>query len=85
MFKKDMKMMIDTIVYSGGAFALNELGEQVFINSRLCSHLKLNEGEVVVGSVIVNYDDKKEATPWRLIKADLQNSDTDFEFCDKVA
>ena len=63
-----MKVMIESVSYTGSAFGSNEDGDTVFFNQRLVDKVDLEMGDIVEAFAIPNYEDKRDDTPWRAIK-----------------
>jgi len=63
-----MRVMIESLSYTGSAFGSNEAGEQVFFNQRLVERVSMDMGDIVDAHVIPNYEDKRTETPWRAIR-----------------
>lgn len=66
-----MPAMVELLTYSGSAFATNESGEQIFINSRIVERCKLTDGLEVVVHALPNYEDKRQSIPWRAMRVDV--------------
>lgn len=64
-----MQIMVEDISLAGSAFASNEEGDTVFLNKRLVERLALEGGEILMAQCIPNYEDKRDAIPWRCIRA----------------
>ena len=65
-----LEVFIDTIAVHGCGFGTTNIGERVFMNSRMVNRLGLTEGMVATCHVIPNYPDKQEQVPWRAIRAE---------------
>ena len=63
-----MKVMVESVSYTGSAFGSNEDGDTVFFNQRLVEKVALEMGDIVEAYAIPNYEDKRDDTPWRAIK-----------------
>ena len=57
-----MKVMIESVSYTGSAFGSNEDGDTVFFNQRLVEKVALEMGDIVEAFAIPNYEDKRAAT-----------------------
>ena len=68
-----MQIMVEDISLAGSAFASNEEGDTVFLNKRLVERLALEGGEILMAQCIPNYEDKRDAIPWRCIRAAVLN------------
>lgn len=66
-----MPAVVEIITYSGSAFAANEQGEQIFINSRIVDRCKLTDGVEVMVHALPNYEDKRQSIPWRAMRVDV--------------
>lgn len=66
-----MPVIIDIITYTGSAFAVNDKGEQVFVNQRIVERCNLTEGQEAVAHVFPNYEDKRASIPWRAMRVDI--------------
>ena len=64
-----MRIMVEDISVAGSAFASNEEGDTVFLNKRIVDRLALEGGEILMAQCIPNYEDKRDAIPWRCIRA----------------
>ena len=64
-----MRIMVEDISAAGSAFASNEEGDTVFLNKRMVDRLKLEGAEILMAHCIPNYEDKRDAIPWRCIRA----------------
>jgi hypothetical protein len=64
-----MKIMVEDISLAGSAFASNDKGDTVFLNKRIVERLDLEGGEILMAQCIPNYEDKRDAIPWRCIRA----------------
>lgn len=64
-----MHVMIESASYTGSAFGSNEQGASVFFNQRLVEKVSIDIGDIVEAYVIPNYEDKRDETPWRAIRA----------------
>lgn len=63
-----MQAIIEGISHMGSAFGANEKGEAIFFNARLVDKVGLEMGDIVEAHTIPNYEDKREATPWRAVR-----------------
>ena len=63
--------IIDVLTYSGSAFAVNEQGEQIFVNARIVDRCDLAEGSEVFAYIVPNYEDKREHIPWRALRVEV--------------
>ena len=66
--KAESDITVDFVTYSGSAFANCKNGDQVFLNLRIVSKMKLKEGDKCRALLLENYDDKKNVTPWRAVR-----------------
>ena len=66
--KVEATIEISHIIYSGGAFAYCQNGDQVFLNARIVDKMKLKEGDVCNALLIKNFDDKKDSSQWRAVR-----------------
>jgi len=60
--------IIEDRSHMGSAFGANEKGEAIFFNARLVDKVGLEMGDIVEAHTIPNYEDKREATPWRAVR-----------------
>ena len=67
-----MRVLIESVSYTGSAFGSNEKGDIVFFNQRLVEKIGLDMGDVAVAHVIPNYEDKRQETPWRAIRSTIE-------------
>ena len=65
-----MKLLVEEISMSRSAFAVNEKGDQVFLNARMVRRMEIEHGEILLGHCIPNYEDKRDHTPWRCIQVE---------------
>jgi hypothetical protein len=63
--------IIDVVTYAGSAFAVNEQGQQIFVNSRIVDRCDLSEGSEVIAYVVPNYEDKRDHIPWRALRVEV--------------
>tara|TARA_R110000823_G_scaffold187374_1_gene319636 strand:- start:1194 stop:1727 length:534 start_codon:yes stop_codon:yes gene_type:complete len=70
-----MNVMIESVSYTGSAFGSNEQGATVFFNQRLVDKVSIDIGDIVEAYVIPNYEDKRDETPWRAIRASVVSSE----------
>ena len=63
--------IIDVVTYAGSAFAVNEQGQQIFINSRIVDRCDLSEGAEVLAYIVPNYEDKRDHIPWRALRVEV--------------
>ena len=63
--------IVEIITYSGSAFAVNEMGQQIFINSRIVDRCDLSEGTEVLAHIVPNYQDKRDHIPWRALRVEV--------------
>ena len=67
-----MRVMIESVSYTGSAFGSNEDGDSVFFNQRLVEKVELEMGDIVEAHAIPNYEDKRHETPWRAIRVSAE-------------
>jgi len=65
---KIMKIMVEEITYANSAFATNEQGDAVFLNTRIVERMNLEGGEILMAHCIPNYEDKRDQIPWRCVR-----------------
>ena len=67
---RKQQIIVEYITPSGSGFAVNPQGEQVFMNARLVSAMKVEAGDTYEAFLLPNYPDKKEMIPWRAMRVE---------------
>ena len=67
---RKQQIIVEYITPSGSGFAVNPQGEQVFLNARLVSAMKVEAGDTYEAFLLPNYPDKKEMIPWRAMRVE---------------
>jgi len=67
---RKQQIIVEYITPSGSGFAVNPQGEQVFMNARLVSAMKVEAGDTFDAFLLPNYPDKKEMIPWRAMRVE---------------
>ena len=65
------RVLVEYITDAGSAFAVNLKGESVFINGRIVERMNVRAETEYDAFVLPNYLDKRDVTPWRVMRLEL--------------
>lgn len=67
---RKQQIIVEYITDTGSGFAVNPKGEQVFMNARLVTAMKVEPGDSYDAFLLPNYPDKREQIPWRAMRVE---------------
>ena len=75
---RKQQIIVEYITDTGSGFAVNPKGEQVFMNARLVTAMKVEPGDSYDAFLLPNYPDKREQIPWRAMRVEPIELDLDM-------